>query len=181
MSHSLRSTPLRVREYGDDRLFVGLTTSLVACQHIDSFLQIMCTSGPSDGLRSITPYAPGVGAPDQRFSLHPLSSLFTRRPRIAYGSSNIHDTNDSASACGIDGLHKFLIFPLAPLPLERAQPRLNLSFPCLPASVRCFSSSFSTTSIVTPRPPGLVPDDRTVVLGRWLVGSVELMGWRPTG
>jgi len=43
----------------------------------------------------------------------PLSPLFTHRPRIAYGSSNIHDPNDSASACGIDGLHKFLIFPLA--------------------------------------------------------------------
>jgi hypothetical protein len=67
------------------------------------------SSGPSDGSRSTTPYAPGIGAPDQRF---PLPPLFTRRPRIAYGSSNVHDTNDLASACGIDGLHKFPVLPL---------------------------------------------------------------------
>jgi len=42
-----------------------------------------------------------------------LLSALTRRPRIAYGSSNIHDANDPASACGIDGLPKFLVFPLA--------------------------------------------------------------------
>jgi len=32
---------------------------------------------------------------------------------FAYGSSNIYDADDPASACGIDGLHKFLFFPLA--------------------------------------------------------------------
>jgi len=38
------------------------------------------------------------------FSSAPLFPPLTRRPRIAYGSSNVRDTNDSASACGIDGL-----------------------------------------------------------------------------
>jgi len=42
-----------------------------------------------------------------------LPSASTRRPRIAYGSSNIHDANDPASACGIDSFPKFLVFPLA--------------------------------------------------------------------
>jgi hypothetical protein len=43
----------------------------------------------------------------------PHFPLFTRRPRTAYGSSNIHDANDPAPACGIDGLHKFPALPLA--------------------------------------------------------------------
>jgi len=41
-----------------------------------------------------------------------LSPPFTRRLRIAYGTSAIHDPNDPASACGIDGLLKFPILPL---------------------------------------------------------------------
>ena len=40
-----------------------------------------------------------------------LPLLFTRRPRIAYGSSNVHDANGPASACGIYGPYKLLIFP----------------------------------------------------------------------
>jgi len=94
-------------------LIVGFAASPVACQHIDSFPpDYVYPVALQDGLRSITPYAPGVGASDQRFLLLLLSAL-TRRPRIAYGSSNIHDANDPASACGIDGLPKFLVFPLA--------------------------------------------------------------------
>jgi hypothetical protein len=87
------------------------------CRRVSTHRQLpprFCVpSGPPDGSRSIMPYAPGVGAPDQRFSLPLLPPLSTRRPRIAYGSSNVHDTSDPASACGIDGLHKFLVLPLA--------------------------------------------------------------------
>jgi len=72
MSRSPRSPPLRVRVDGGDHLIVGFAASLVACQHIDSCPPgYVCPSGPSDGLRSITPYAPGVGASDQRFLLLP--------------------------------------------------------------------------------------------------------------
>ena len=130
-------------------MIVGFAASPVACQHIDSFPpDYVYPVALQDGLRSITPYAPGVGASDQRFLLLLLSAL-TRRPRIAYGSSNIHDANDPASACGIDGLPKFLVFPLATstrTSLASFEPLL----PRLPAVV-CHSSSSSSTTRLVPR------------------------------
>lgn len=68
--------------------------------------------GPTDGSRSITPYAPGVGAPDQRFLL-PTFSPLSRAGLVSHMAQAVHDANDPASACGIDGLHEFLVFPLA--------------------------------------------------------------------
>ena len=98
----------------------------------------VCPSGPSDGLRSITPYAPGVGAPDQRFLL-PLPSLRSSRAGlVSHMAQAFHDANDPASACGIDGLHKFPIFPLA------TPTRTSLaSFEPLLPLLTCRFSSFS--------------------------------------
>jgi len=110
MSRSPQSLPLRVRLDGGDHLIVGPAAFLVACQHTDNFPGYV-PSGPPDGLRSPTPYAPGVERLINAFYSSPFHPLFARRPRIAYGSSNLHDANDPASACGIDGLHEFLIFP----------------------------------------------------------------------
>jgi len=72
MSRSPRSPPLRVRVDGGYHLIVGFAASPVVCQHTDSFSPCyVYPSGPSDGSRSLTPYAPGVGASDQRFWLLP--------------------------------------------------------------------------------------------------------------
>ena len=96
----------------------------------------------------LTPYAPGVGARSP-LSTPPLPPLFMRRPHTTYGSSNAHDASDLASACGIDGPHKFPVFPLATptrmsvasfeplLPLlTRRRLLLFIIFPC---SARCYS------------------------------------------
>jgi len=112
MSRSPQYLPLRVRLDREDHLIVGFATFLVACQHTDNFPGY-APGGPPDGLRSPMPYAPGVERLSSAFYSSPFYPLFTRRPRIAYGSSNVHDANDPASACGIDGLHEFLIFPQA--------------------------------------------------------------------
>ena len=81
------------------------------------------------------------------FTPPPLPPLFTRRPRTAYGSSNVHDTNDPASACGIDGLHKFPIFPL-PTPTRTSlvsfDPLLTLLTCPLCRSVLLFRGSYVT-------------------------------------
>ncbi|KAF9654406.1 hypothetical protein BDM02DRAFT_150841 [Thelephora ganbajun] len=94
------------------------------------------------------------------------SPLLTRRPRIAYGSSNVHDANDPASACGIDGLHKFSVFPLATptrTSLASFEPLLPLlTCLCLLPFILPFYDLHHY-----PRLPWLVPESsRTVVLGR---------------
>lgn len=99
------TTPLRVRVDGGDHLIVGFAASLVVCQYIDSFPQVLCTRWP---FRRITFPLCHVLPELERLinASHSPPPLFTRRPRTAYGSSNFHDTNDTAPACGIDGLHK---------------------------------------------------------------------------
>lgn len=107
----------------------------------------------------------------------PLSPPFTRRPRIAYGSSNVHDANDPAPACGIDGFYEFLVLPSA-MPTKTS----SVSFEPLLPLLTCLFAPFSILHLydltVTPRELWQVPDvSRTVVLGWWFVGFVELMGW----
>jgi hypothetical protein len=78
-----------------------------------------------------------------------LSPLFTRRPRIAYGSSNVHDANDPAPACGIDGLHKFPVLPLA----TPTRTSLASFEPLLPLLI----CRFSSPSILLPCCPHRYP------------------------
>jgi len=68
----------------------------------------------------------------------PSPPLFMRRPRIAYGPSNVHDANDPTPACGIDGFHKFLIFP----PATPTRTSLVSFEPLLPLLTYLFSSFF---------------------------------------
>jgi len=150
-----------------------LPLSLVACQHIDNFPGLCVPSGPTDGLRSLTPYAPGVGAPDHRFLLLPLSPpLFTRRPRIAYGSSNVHDANGPTPACGIDGFYKFSIFPLA-TPTRTSSVSFEPLLPLLTCLFHRPSSSFSADAPLPRVSSGLF---RTA-LAQWysVGGSFDLL------
>lgn len=109
------------------------------------------------------------------FYSFPFSPLSTRRPRIAYGSSIVHDTNDPIPACGIDGFHKFLIFPLATptrTSLVSFEPLLPPAY--LPLSLLFILLFCGRT--VAPCELWLVPEtSRTVVFGRRFVGFVELM------
>jgi len=136
-------------------------------------------SGPLDGSRSTTPYAPGVGAPDQRFSL-PLRS--SRAGLVLHMARAMSTTQTTRLPLAVSTGSTSFWSSHYPHPLERAQPRLNLSFPCLPVTVCRPSSSSPMAPAVTPREPWPVPESsRTVVLGPWFLGSVELMGWRSVG
>jgi hypothetical protein len=163
-------------------LIVGFATSLVTCQHIDSFPQdfVFPVALQTDHvpLRHVLPELERLIT---AFHSSSSSPLFTRRPRIAYGSSTIHDANDPASACGIDALHHLPFFPLA------TSTRTSLvSFePLLTLLTRRRLSPFFLLfrdSTVTPRQPWPVPGSfRTAVFGSRFLGSVELMGWCSVG
>jgi len=154
-------------------LIVGFATSIVTCQYIDSSppFFVYPVALQTDHV-PLTSYAPGVGAPDHRFSLPPpFPPLFTRRPRTAYGSSIVHDTNDPASACGIDGLHKFPIFP-PPTPtrtsLASFEPLLTLLTRPLCRSVLLFCGP--------PPLPRVCPGQFQEALAKWysVGGSLDL-------
>jgi hypothetical protein len=107
----------------------------------------------------------------------PLPPPFTRRPRIAYGSSNVHDANDPVPACGIDGLYKFLVFPSA-MPTRTSSVSFEPLLPLLTCLFKPFFILRFYDLTVTPRELWQVPDvSRTAVIGRRFVGFVELMGW----
>ena len=101
----------------------------------------------------------------------PLHPILTRRPRIAYGSSNVHDTNDPASACGIDGLHEFPVFPL-PTPTRTSfalfEPLLTL--------LTCRSSSLGPPLPRFPPLPRVRPGQSQGSLAQWysVRGSLDL-------
>lgn len=174
MSRSPLSPPLRVRLDGDP-LIVGFAVSRRVSTH-RQLPQLCVSSGPPDGSRSITPYAPGVGASDQRFLLLPLLPALRVPASYCIWLKYIHDANDPAPARGIDGFHKFSVFPLA----TPTRTSLVLFESLLPLLTGLFSLLFVLLSYgptVTPREFWPVPDSsRTVVSGRRFVGPVELMG-----
>lgn len=101
-----------------------------------------------------------------------LPLLFTRRPRIAYGSSNIHDANDPASACGIDGLHKFPFFP----PATPTRTSLVSFEPLLPAAYPPLFVAFHPPFLWFPPLPRVSPGQFQGVLAQWysVRGSLDL-------
>lgn len=148
--------------------------SFVACQYIDSS-QVMCTQWPTRRIRSFMSYAPGVGAPDQRFLLLPpphsraglvlhmaqamSTTQTTRLPRaVSMGSTSFRSSHLATPTR--TSLVSFE--PLLPLLTSLFTSLLVLRFHDL---------------TVAPRELWPVPDSfRTVVLGRRFVGFVELMG-----
>lgn len=177
MSRPPRSPPLRVRVDGNDHLLVPpllssrVNTSTTSIPGFVFPVALQTDYVPSRHMlpeleRLINAFTP------------PLSPLSTRRPRIAYGSSIVHDANDPASACGIDGLLKFSILPLAHTTPTRTS--LASFEPLLPLLTRrcllLFILLFHDPAIA-PRRSWQVPETcRTVVFGWWFVGYVELMG-----
>ena len=75
------------------------------CQHIDSFPRF-CASISTD-------YAVCSWSWGARWPLFTLPYSLPRTGLIVYSSSNVQDTNDWISTCGIDLFHRFLVFSLA--------------------------------------------------------------------
>jgi len=107
---AIPSTPRTGRRC--DHSIVGFAAPPVVCQHIGSpapdYVYPVALQTDYVPLRHMLPELERL----INAFYSSLPSPFTRRPRIAYGSSNVHDTNDPTSACGIDGPYKFLVFPL---------------------------------------------------------------------
>ena len=118
---------------------------------------------------------PELGRLINAFYSSPFFPLSTGRPRIAYGSSSLHDANDPASACGIDALHKFPVFP----PATPTRTSLVSFEPLLPLLTYLCLSPFILLPMTSPLPRGALASSGrfcTVVLGRQLLGLLSRWG-----
>jgi hypothetical protein len=165
--------PLRVRVEGGNHLIVGFApSSRRACQHIDSSPQISCTpvALQTDHV-PITPCAPGVGAPDQRFLLP--SPLPSSRAGLVLHMAQAMSTTQTIwlpRAVSTDST-SFPIFPLT-TPTRTS----SVSFEPLLTLLTCYCLLLFLLSVVptvAPRQPWPVPE----ALAQWysVCGSVDLL------
>jgi len=153
-------------------LIVGFAASLVACQYIGSFSPdlVFPVALQTDHV-PLTPYAPGVGAPDQRFSLPFLPSALHAPASYRIWLKHSPRHKRSASACGIDGLHEFPIFPL-PTPTRTSL----ASFEPLLILLTCRSSSLDPPLPRFPPLPRVGPGQFQEAPAQWysVLGSLDL-------